>query len=174
MHDLRVLRGTACSFCYHFQTGPETYLADLSVTSNIRNLKSIILHLLARRFLAALIFSTLKMNAICSSETSVDTQRTTRRYIPEDSTLHNHRCENLKSDIRNVIFHPNTQIRTPQLLAVTSCALLNSGVSLPPDSVLSSHALRDIVKAMFFRNFLYVFTESSPLFLPEIMESFLC
>jgi hypothetical protein len=30
-------------------------------------------------------------------ETSVDFQRTTRRYIPEDRTLHNHRCENLKS-----------------------------------------------------------------------------
>jgi hypothetical protein len=28
---------------------------------------------------------------------SVDFQRTKRRYIPEDSTLHNHRCENLKS-----------------------------------------------------------------------------
>jgi hypothetical protein len=37
------------------------------------------------------------MEAICSSETSVDTQRTTRRYIPEDGTLHNHRCENLES-----------------------------------------------------------------------------
>jgi hypothetical protein len=41
--------------------------------------------------------STFKMDAICSSETSVDFQRTTRRYIPEDGTLHNHRCENLKS-----------------------------------------------------------------------------
>jgi hypothetical protein len=29
------------------------------------------------------------MEAICSSETSVDTQRTTLRYTPEDSTLHN-------------------------------------------------------------------------------------
>jgi uncharacterized membrane protein len=28
-----------------------------------------------------------------------DFQRTTRRYILEDSTLHNHRCENLKSYI---------------------------------------------------------------------------
>jgi hypothetical protein len=37
------------------------------------------------------------MEVICSSETSIDTQRTTRRYIPEDGTLHNHRCENLKS-----------------------------------------------------------------------------
>jgi hypothetical protein len=28
---------------------------------------------------------------------SVDTQQTTWRYIPEDGTLHNHCCENLKS-----------------------------------------------------------------------------
>jgi hypothetical protein len=53
-------------------------------------------HLLSCGFLAQLIFSTLKMEAICSSEKSVDTQRTTRQYIPEDGTLHNHRCENLK------------------------------------------------------------------------------
>jgi hypothetical protein len=33
----------------------------------------------------------------CSSETSVDFQRTTQHYIPEDRTLHNHRWENLKS-----------------------------------------------------------------------------
>jgi hypothetical protein len=32
-------------------------------------------------------FSTLKIEAICFSETSVDTKRTTRRYIPEDGTL---------------------------------------------------------------------------------------
>jgi hypothetical protein len=31
------------------------------------------------------------------SETSVDFPRTTRRYIPEDRTIHKHRCENLKS-----------------------------------------------------------------------------
>jgi hypothetical protein len=35
-----------------------------------------------------------------SSETSDGFQRTTRRYIPEDRTLHNHRCENLKSYIK--------------------------------------------------------------------------
>jgi hypothetical protein len=34
-----------------------------------------------------------------SSETSIVFQRTIRRYIPEDRTLHNHRCENLKSSI---------------------------------------------------------------------------
>jgi hypothetical protein len=54
-------------------------------------------HLLSRWFLAQLIFLTLKMEAIYSSETSVDTQQTTRRYISEDGTLHNHRRENLKS-----------------------------------------------------------------------------
>jgi hypothetical protein len=37
------------------------------------------------------------MEAICSSEASVNIQRTTRRYIPEVDTLHNHQCENLKS-----------------------------------------------------------------------------
>jgi hypothetical protein len=39
-------------------------------------------HLLVCWFLAEIISLTLKMEAICSSETSVDTQRTTRRYIP--------------------------------------------------------------------------------------------
>jgi hypothetical protein len=52
--------------------------------------------MISRWFFPQLIFSTLKMEAICSSEMSVDTQRTTRRYIPEDGTLHNHRCENLR------------------------------------------------------------------------------
>jgi hypothetical protein len=32
-----------------------------------------------------------------SSETSVASQQTTRRHIPEDNTLHNRLCENLKS-----------------------------------------------------------------------------
>jgi hypothetical protein len=41
--------------------------------------------------------STLKMGATCSSETLVDFHWTTQCYIPEDMTLHNHCCENLKS-----------------------------------------------------------------------------
>jgi hypothetical protein len=40
--------------------------------------------------------STLKMEAMCSSKTSVNFYRTARRYIPEDS----YHCENLKSNIR--------------------------------------------------------------------------
>jgi hypothetical protein len=42
------------------------------------------------------------MKTIFSSKTPVDFQRTTRRYIPEDRTLHNHRCENLKSYIKKL------------------------------------------------------------------------
>jgi hypothetical protein len=41
-------------------------------------------------------FSTLKMEAICYSETSFYT-RSERRYIPDDGILHSRRCENLKS-----------------------------------------------------------------------------
>jgi hypothetical protein len=37
------------------------------------------------------------MEAISSSETSVETRRTTRRHIPEDDTLHNHRFEHFKT-----------------------------------------------------------------------------
>jgi hypothetical protein len=44
--------------------------------------------------------STLKMEATYSSETLVDFQWTTRRYISENIILHNHRCENLKSYIK--------------------------------------------------------------------------
>jgi hypothetical protein len=39
--------------------------------------------------------SALKKKATRSSEISDDFQQTTRRYIPEDRTLHNYRCENL-------------------------------------------------------------------------------
>jgi hypothetical protein len=37
------------------------------------------------------------VKATCSSETPIDFQWTTGRYIPEDRTLPNHRCDNLKS-----------------------------------------------------------------------------
>jgi hypothetical protein len=46
---------------------------------------------------------TLKMEATCSSETSVDFQRTIRRYIPEDGALHNRRRENLKSYKKEIV-----------------------------------------------------------------------
>jgi hypothetical protein len=39
------------------------------------------------------------MEATCSVETSLDFQRTARRYVPEDGTLPNYRCENFKPEI---------------------------------------------------------------------------
>jgi hypothetical protein len=47
------------------------------------------------------------MEAIRSSESSVNFQRTKWRYIPEDSTLRNHRCEKLK--FYNLIFRLITE-----------------------------------------------------------------
>jgi hypothetical protein len=47
--------------------------------------------------------STLKMEATYPSETSIDFQRTTLRYISEDRTLHNHRCEKFKSFIMEIL-----------------------------------------------------------------------
>jgi hypothetical protein len=47
-------------------------------------------------------FSTLKMEAIRSSEMSVHFTGSTRRHISEDGILHSHRCENLKSLSFNV------------------------------------------------------------------------
>jgi hypothetical protein len=55
------------------------------------------------------VYSTLKMEAACSSKTSVDFQRTTRRYITEYGTLHNKRCENLKSYTAIMLLGSNNQ-----------------------------------------------------------------
>jgi hypothetical protein len=49
------------------------------------------------------------MEAIRSFEASGATQRTTRRHIPEDDTLHKHRCENLKSYTILTMFSPYSQ-----------------------------------------------------------------
>jgi hypothetical protein len=48
--------------------------------------------------------SALMMEATCSSETSVDFQQTTWRYIAEDRTLYNHHCANPKSYNKNYTF----------------------------------------------------------------------
>jgi hypothetical protein len=55
-------------------------------------------------FLAWLVSSTLKTEAICGSETSVDFQQTTQRHIPEDKTP-KHSCENIRSYMVFVCHH---------------------------------------------------------------------
>jgi hypothetical protein len=60
-------------------------------------------------FFAELISSTVKMKAICSSETSVEAQRATRRHIPEDDTLQINSCR-LHSRLFEKIFHQQKHI----------------------------------------------------------------
>jgi hypothetical protein len=45
----------------------------------------------------------LKMQAVCTSETLVSTNTSTRRYNPEDQHRHLHRRENLESHIRSCV-----------------------------------------------------------------------
>jgi hypothetical protein len=50
-------------------------------------------------------FSTLKVETIYFSETSVHFHRTTWRCIPEYRTLHRHRCKNLISKLCKLMFY---------------------------------------------------------------------
>jgi hypothetical protein len=63
-------------------------------------------------------FSTLTIEAIFSSETSVHFLYTTRGYITQDRNLRSHRCENLQSYKLNCIFHMCAPVpnRNPALL----------------------------------------------------------
>jgi hypothetical protein len=68
-------------------------------------------HLLSCWFLAQVIFSTLKVEAICSSETSVDTQQAARRYVPEDGTLQQSCWSRFIHQIVNCLSAGNSFIR---------------------------------------------------------------
>jgi hypothetical protein len=50
------------------------------------------------------------MEATCSSEKLVGIQRNARRYMPENRTLHNHRCDNRKYYKKDPISHTNVVI----------------------------------------------------------------
>jgi hypothetical protein len=86
-----------------------------------------------------------KRRATYSSETSVDFQQTTCRYTPEDSSAHNHCCENLKSykfiDVSEErtasIFRIEAPILPPRLLLVTC---LPYPLTLTKETVYSSEA----------------------------------
>jgi hypothetical protein len=61
------------------------------------------------------------MEATCSSEMSVDFQRTTERYIPEDMTLPNHRYENFNSYKDFALRH---QVRTSSRAYTAYCLVI--------------------------------------------------
>jgi hypothetical protein len=90
--------------------------------------------------------STLKMEATCSSRTSVHFQRTTWRYIPEDIIFHNRRY-NLKSYISCVghemvfcalsLAGPQAKIIGESIGTVSTCVLLSCScdILMSPASV---------------------------------------
>jgi hypothetical protein len=49
------------------------------------------------------------MEAVHTSETSVNFNMTTRRYIPENSKLHTRRCDNLKSHTQEIISNASVE-----------------------------------------------------------------
>jgi hypothetical protein len=55
--------------------------------------------------------------------TSVDTQRTTGGYIPDDGTLHNHCCKNLRSHLKESLQRPGFEDLTT--VAMKSIILRN-------------------------------------------------
>jgi hypothetical protein len=65
------------------------------------------------------------MEATCYSETSVDFQRATWRYISEDRIIHNHLCENLSSyKATNTFLKLHLYFRMPFKGSVISLLLL--------------------------------------------------
>jgi hypothetical protein len=84
-------------------------IGELGTTQAAKKYQVVFLHSLRRLLVAACVvpsspvFVTLMKEAPGSSETSVLT-RATRRYNREDTILHSHRRENLKSYIRHA-FH---------------------------------------------------------------------
>jgi hypothetical protein len=83
-------------YCVESQPTLRRNMSTPSSGSNINNLKFCTPP--AFTLVSCLAYSSsLKMEATCSSETSVDSKLTTWRCIPEGRTLHDHNSENLKS-----------------------------------------------------------------------------
>jgi hypothetical protein len=70
----------------------------------------------------------LMMEAVQTSETRVNPYQSTRRYNPEDSHLHSHRRENLKSKIRVVIYSQSK----PNILRTRKVACVSYAFKLFP------------------------------------------
>jgi hypothetical protein len=89
------------------------YCVISSLLATVSSLRRVLSALLATCFalvscLTYTYSSTLMMEVTCSFENLVDFQRATQRYVPEDRTLHNHRCENHKSHTVGSLFYVHT------------------------------------------------------------------
>jgi hypothetical protein len=93
------------------------------------------------------------MEVMCSSETSVDFQRTTRRYIPDDRGIYNYRRENLISwSLRCFVYKKNNCLLYEWNSGVTKVIRYTVRVKSVPlhDDVLN--AFLKIVFCNFSRN----------------------
>jgi hypothetical protein len=63
------------------------------------------------------------MEAVYSSETSVDFHQKIWHYIPEDGKFHGHRCDNLKSDL---ICTVRCKIQAQQNIVFSSCFFIKA------------------------------------------------
>jgi hypothetical protein len=85
------------------RTSQENYYVSATEPRRFEKTLSLVQLLLATNtFPSSLILSTLMMEAICSSETSIPI-RTTRRHIPEDGISYSHRRENFKFYISTTV-----------------------------------------------------------------------
>jgi hypothetical protein len=73
------------------------------------------------------------MEAICSTEASSDFQRTTWRYIPEDSPLHSYRCENLTSYVHYCVYK-----NLPLVLLLSRTNPVPAALGMHPTSYIAS------------------------------------
>jgi hypothetical protein len=72
--------------------------------------------------------STLK-EAICSSEMFVCFHGTTRCYIPEDTTLHSHRCDNFKSNtcsLREIRCHTSRSLQQSDIILIFNIFIITA------------------------------------------------
>jgi hypothetical protein len=81
--------------------------------------------------------SNLKMEAICSSAMSVDFHRTTPHYIPEDITIHRHRCVNLKTNMAYCVLRGSVEL---PLAGVQRCLSAWGRSARPQVETLRCHA----------------------------------
>jgi hypothetical protein len=87
------------------------------------------------------------MEAIWSSETSGDFHWNTKRYIPEDTTFQDHKCENLKSNKISISFGSACVSQSSRILAVSLHAVFSLNEILSSTLFVVSNVL---VVASFF------------------------
>jgi hypothetical protein len=98
--------------------------------------------------------STLKIEAVGSSETLIPIFHISQRHIPEDHDLVIHRRENFKYYLHNKEINTNLTIRTRLSYEAESCSTLKCSKEFAVDLVLSQfNSVHILVRCFFKINF---------------------